>query len=113
MFVRKALGIMVLSTQAVIAVDYNMQSQKAGLGPGELSMKDYMALVQKRYDPKPASQVAEALQESVLWQRVTELGGQEGAGLSGGEDLAEAAGQAPQEAPATVCIRRGTALDCQ
>jgi len=57
MGLRKALGIIVVATQLVVAVDYNMQSNKAGLGPGELSMKDYFAIVQKRYD-RPDTKLA-------------------------------------------------------
>lgn len=110
---RKSLGILVISTQAVIAVDYNMQSQKVGLGPGELSMKDYMAIVQKRYDKPPVSQVAADPQGAGLWQKVTDLGTGLSSSLSGREDLADAAAETQQDVPATVCIRRGTALDCQ
>ena len=58
MGLRKALGIILVSTQLVVAVDYNMQSHKAGLGPGELSMKDYFAIVQKRYDKPDHSRLA-------------------------------------------------------
>jgi len=113
MSLRKTLGILIFSTQAVVAVDYNMQSQKAGLGPGELSMKDYAAIVQSRYDTDPASQIATDPQGDGLWQKVTGIGSGIGAGLSGGADLAEAQVEAQEEVPATVCIRRGTALNCQ
>lgn len=57
MGLRKALGIILVATQLVVAVDFNMQSHQAGLGPGELSMKDYFAIVQKRYD-RPDNRLA-------------------------------------------------------
>ena len=82
MGLRKAIGIIVFSTQAVVVVDYNMQSQTAGLQPGELSMKDYAAIVHKRYEDPDSSRLAAI-------------------------DTAE------PETPRPVCIRRGTALNCQ
>jgi|GEM_PF-2132181 len=63
MGLRKALGIIVVSTQLVVAVDYNMQSHKAGLGPGELSMSEYFSIVQKRYD-KPDNRLAALASDS-------------------------------------------------
>ncbi|WP_417712909.1 hypothetical protein [Pseudophaeobacter arcticus] len=119
MSLRKTLGILVFSTQAVVAVDYNMQSQKAGLGPGELSMKDYAAIVQKRYKTQPADRIATEGQRDGLWQKATGLGFETGLGsaigarLSGGDDVAAADVAAQEQAPASVCIRRGTALNCQ
>ncbi|WP_281955098.1 hypothetical protein [Pseudophaeobacter arcticus] len=113
MSLRKTLGILVFSTQAVVAVDYNMQSQKAGLGPGELSMKDYAAIVQKRYKTEPADRIATEGQRDGLWQKATGLGSAIGARLSGGDDVAEADVAAQEQVPASVCIRRGTALNCQ
>lgn len=110
---RKSLGILVLSTQAVIAFDYNMQSRKAGLAPGELSMKAYMAIVQQRYGPEPASRFAEDQQGSGLWRRARAFGSGVAESLSGSRELAEATPLPAQEEPGTVCIRRGTLLDCQ
>jgi hypothetical protein len=86
MSLRKSLGIIAFCTQAVVAVDYNMQSQKAGLGPGELSMTSYAAIVQARYDkPKAADFAAKTT-------------------------VAAQSGVAP---PVPICVRRGTALNCQ
>lgn len=121
MGVRKALGILAFSTQAVIAVDYNMQSQKAGLQPGELSMSEYAAIVQKRYEaPKSIQFVAEETRTTGLWGKLSGVGSQVGSGVgtglaaraTGREDLAKAEITPGSEAPAPVCIRRGTALDC-
>lgn len=117
MGVRKALGILAFSTQAVIAVDYNMQSQKGGLQPGELSMSEYAAIVQKRYEaPKSIQFVAEETRTTGLWGKLSGVGTGGGAGLAaratGREDLAKAEITPGSEAPAPVCIRRGTALDC-
>lgn len=110
MSLRKTLGILIFSTQAVVAFDYNMQSRKSGLGPGELSMSDYVAIVQSRYDTKPDKRVAAGQQETGIWQKVTGLG----ARLSGGqEDLAQAEVPTQEEVSSGICIRRGTALNCQ
>ncbi|OIQ45644.1 MAG: hypothetical protein BM558_03015 [Roseobacter sp. MedPE-SW] len=118
MSLRKTLGILVFSTQAVVAVDYNMQSRKAGLEPGELSMSDYAAVVQSRYDTKSDEHIAADHQETGIWQKVTGLGAGLGsglgAGLSGGhEDLAQAEDAPQEEESSGICIRRGTALNCQ
>lgn len=124
MSLRKSLGILVFSTQAVIAVDYNMQSHQAGLGPGELSMSDYAAIVKKRYDKEPGDRISVELQGDDqqgdgLWRKLAGIGADMRAGLSGGTDaatgsaLAEADLEAAKDAPVTVCIRRGTSLDCQ
>ena len=92
MGLRKSLGIVAFCTQAVEAVDYNMQSQKAGLGPGELSMKAYSVIVQARYN-RPAAPGARA-------------------GSQGGPQSGPATGAgAPDNAaaPTAVCIRRAAA----
>ena len=87
-----------------------MQSRKSGLGPGELSMSDYVAIVQSRYDTNPDRRVAAEQQETGIWQKVTGLG----ARLSGGqEDLAQAEVPTQEEVSSGICIRRGTALNCQ
>jgi DNA-binding LacI/PurR family transcriptional regulator len=100
MGLRKSLGIIVFCIQAVVAVDYNMQIQKAGLGPGELSMTAYAAIVQARYDkPEVTTAAQEGGQEG--WNRVAQSGAQSGA-----------QGDAEPEPPTPVCIRRGTARDC-
>jgi len=113
MSIRKTLGILVFSIQAVVAVDYNMQSQKAGLGPGELSMKDYAAIVQKRYETEPADRIATVGQRDRIWQQAAGLGSAIGARFPGAADVADADVAAQEQAPASVCIRRGTTLDCQ
>ncbi len=110
MSLRKTLGILIFSTQAVVAFDYNMQSRKSGLGPGELSMSDYVAIVQRRYDTKSEGHIAAEQQETRIWQKVTGLG----ARLSGGqEDLAQAEVPTQEEVSSGICIRRGTALNRQ
>lgn len=119
MGLRKALGIIVVSTQAVIAVDYNMQSHKAGLQPGELSMADYAAIVQKRYQVPQDTQfvtsqlVAEEIRGAGIWGKLSGVGSEITARVGDTEDLAEAAILPEPAGPAPVCIRRGTALSCQ
>jgi len=101
MGLRKAIGIIAFSTQAVVVVDYNMQSHKAGLQPGELSMKDYAAIVQQRYENPDSGRLAAA----DLWTKTSEQGSEFGGKTSAAQELAET--------PTPVCIRRGTALNCQ
>ncbi|TLP62791.1 hypothetical protein FEE96_13740 [Parasedimentitalea maritima] len=87
MGLRKSLGIIAVCTQVVVVVDYNMQSQQAGLGPGELSMKAYSAIVQARYNTPAAT----------------------ASGLS----AVQQGGLGSDAPPTPVCIRRGTSSNCQ
>ncbi|MCD9149941.1 hypothetical protein [Pseudophaeobacter flagellatus] len=110
MSIKKSLGILVFCTQAVVVVDYNMQSQAAGLAPGELSMKDYAAIVQKRYDKVPAQAVAGGAGRPAISHDADRA--------PGDAQLAELAADrqetsAQADAPAAVCIRRGTTVSCQ
>ncbi|OUS38924.1 hypothetical protein A9Q94_00920 [Rhodobacterales bacterium 56_14_T64] len=123
MGLRKAMGIILVATQFVVAVDYNMQSHKAGLGPGELSMKDYFAIVQTRYD-KPDNRLAAivgAPQDSGLGNNAdhsTSLGEH----LSAGQEQDEGAADIPavvvnkglndQAASDKGCVRRAGVLSC-
>ncbi len=115
MSVRKALGILVFSTQAVVVFDYNMQSRNAGLAPGALSMKDYAAIVQKRYETPDSGRFAgldvitEPDTPSSGRPRTSTLASTSGS-AQGGTGAAQAASS---DAPTAVCIRRGTALYCQ
>lgn len=111
MGMRKALGIIVFSTQAVVVFDYNMQSHKAGLAPGELSMKDYAALVQKRYEAPDSARLAalDAVTDPDALSRARAMTSP----MTSPQDSNGAAEAASQDAPAAVCIRRGTALYCQ
>lgn len=103
MSIRKALGIIVFSTQAVVVIDYNMQSHKAGLSPGALSMKDYVAIVQQRYEAPDSGRFADLSMAS----------DPDTAASVATLTKAEAAQGTAPDAPAGVCIRRGTALYCQ
>ena len=114
---RKSLGIIALCTQAVVAVDYNMQAQKAGLGPGELSMKAYAAIVQARYDrPEIAVLDAGTAQDGGQkgWDRLAQIGAQFGTVFIGDETdtAAEPPSGATPEPARPVCIRRNNALNC-
>lgn len=117
MSLRKALGIIIFSTQMVVVVDYNMQSRQARLGPGELSMSDYAAIVQRRYDRpegnRPAADADDAGNVD-LWHKVSSFAsGLEKRPLDE-QELSEASGgDAAPEEPAAVCVRRATALTCQ
>ncbi|NIZ61135.1 hypothetical protein DL239_09115 [Sedimentitalea sp. CY04] len=108
MSVRKSLGIIVVCTQAVVAVDYNMQAQKAGLGPGELSMKDYSAIVRARYN-KPDITASSAI--AVRHGNQDRLA-QISPALTGHDTAVEAKPQSSETAPEPVCVRRGNALNC-
>lgn len=107
MSVRKSLGIIAVCTQAVVAVDYNMQAQKAGLGPGELSMKAYSAIVQARYDKSDSASVDTHTAQLDGQDRLAQIG----AAFTGSEAGADV--QNGDTPPKPVCIRRGNALNCQ
>jgi hypothetical protein len=115
MSMRKALGIIVFSTQAVVVFDYNMQSHKAGLAPGELSMKNYAAIVQKRYEAPDSARLAalDAFADPGALSRAHAMTSPPTSPLSSAQDSNGAAEPASQDTPAAVCIRRGTALYCQ
>jgi len=110
---RKSLGIIALCSQAVVVVDYNMQSQKAGLGPGELSMKAYAAIVRARYN-KPLIAVLDrdATQEDGQkgWDRLAQFG----LGFTRREPdtTAEPSTGATPEPAKSICVRRNNALNC-
>ena len=108
MSLRKSLGIIVVCTQAVVAVDYNMQAQKAGLGPGELSMKDYSSIVRARYN-KPDTTASNAI---VVRQGSPDRLAQVGPAFTGHAAVVGAEPQSSETAPEPVCVRRGTALNC-
>ena len=105
---RKSLGIIVVCAQAVVAVDYNMQAQKAGLGPGELSMKDYSTIVRARYN-KPDLTASSAI--------AVQPGSQDRLAHAGPAFTRHNAGvsakpQSSETAPEPLCVRRGTTLNC-
>ena len=114
MALRKAIGIIVICTQAVVVVDYNMQSQKAGLKPGALSMQDYFAIVQKRYEEHDGSRLAAAetgTGGAGLWHKVADLSAGSGDKLT--DTVGSAEDTAAAEAPNSIYIRRGTTTNCQ
>jgi hypothetical protein len=115
MSMRKALGIIVFSTQAVVVFDYNLQSHKAGLAPGELSMKDYVAIVQKRYEAPDSARIAalDAITDPGARSIASPSARSFAGPLADAEVNSAAAQAASQDAPAAVCIRRGTGLYCQ
>jgi hypothetical protein len=119
MSVRKALGILVFSTQAVVVFDYNMQSRNAGLAPGALSMKDYAAIVQKRYETPDSGRFAgldvitEPDTPSSGRPRTSTLDSSLASTSGSAQGSTGAAQAASSDAPTAVCIRRGTALYCQ
>lgn len=117
MILRKALGIILFSTQAVVAVDYNMQSQHRGLHPGELSMKDYFAIVQTRYAPQELADATGFDNEGGQqdgWESLTRFSTRIGMTFTEGQQHADSQSDtALREEAVPVCIRRGTALSCQ
>ena len=125
MGLRKALGIILVATQFVVAVDYNMQSHQAGLGPGELSMRDYFAIVQKRYDRPDNSRLAAIagdLQGSGIGGKVPDYGTNPSDRLLGGQQQVEVAADTPavvvnkgvsvQTPTDNGCVRRAGVLSC-
>lgn len=109
MGLRKAMGILVFSTQAVIGYDYYIQTRDGNLGWGVLSATDYGTIVQERFArarAKEATRLADGGGLS-LWSGAASYGKRL---FSGGEQVAEA--QSGEEAPPPVCIRRGNVADC-
>ena len=53
MGLKRALGILVFSTQSVIGADYYIQTRDAGLRWGDLSTNDYRAIIQHRFAHAP------------------------------------------------------------
>lgn len=109
MGLRKAMGILVFSTQAVIGYDYYIQTRDANLGWGDLSATDYGTIVQERFArarAQDATRLADGGGTSV-WGEAASYGKRL---FSGGEQVAEAPGA--EEAPPPVCIRRGNVADC-
>lgn len=102
MGLRKTVGILVFSVQAVIGADYYFQTRDAGLSWGELSAAEYSQIVQARFD---RSQTGLGREE-----RAPLLLSNVAPGVSGhGHGLVQ---QAEETEPA-ICVRRGTTLDCQ
>ncbi|MEW2912445.1 hypothetical protein [Leisingera sp. JC11] len=95
MGLKKAMGILVFSTQAVIGADYYFQTRDAGLGWGDLSATDYGTIVQERLARARTAreQAARRGQDTGGWDRLAALGN--------GAD-----GDQP------VCVRRGSEAGC-
>ncbi len=124
MGLRKALGIILVATQFVVAVDYNMQSHRAGLGPGELSMRDYFSIVQKRYD-RPDNNRLAAIARDPQGSGIgggADYGTSPGDRLLGGQEQDEVAADTPavvvnkglniQTPSDNGCVRRAGVLSC-
>mgnify|MGYP001627857403 CR=1 FL=1 len=129
MGLKKALGILVFSTQAVIGYDYYIQTRDAGLRWGELSAADYSTILQDRYARARAAKAAARLaappagEGETIWAAAASYGKRL---FSGGEQVAEAqGGEEAEPGPESVrvnkglgagnggtCVRRGTALEC-
>ncbi|MBY6140704.1 hypothetical protein KUV26_14765 [Leisingera daeponensis] len=110
MGLKKAMGILMVSTQAVIGADYYFQTRDAGLGWGDLSATDYGTIVQERLARARAARehAGRGGQDDgqSVWSEAASYGSSL---LGGGEQVAQAdAGGAVQP----VCIRRGNAADC-
>lgn len=107
MGLKKAAGILICSTQAVIGADYYIQTRDAGLGWGDLSATDYSTIVQDRFARARAAKAAEG--EGTTWDDVASYGKSL---LGRGEQLAEAPAAAQEEPINPICVRRGTTADC-
>ncbi|UWQ84346.1 hypothetical protein [Leisingera caerulea] len=116
MALKKAMGILVLSTQAVIGYDYHIQTRDAGLSWGDLSATDYGTIVQERFARARTRDTVRAAaqhdgQGLSIWGEAASYGKRLlTGGPSGGEQVAEV--QNGEEAPPPVCIRRGNVADC-
>lgn len=96
MAIRKAVGIVVLTVQAVVGADYYMQTRDAGLQWGELSAADYQRIIQLRFAKSRGGGEQLALSEfSTPAQSL---------------DRAEDATEAEET---KICVRRGTTRHCQ
>jgi len=113
---KKAMGILVFSTQGVIGADYYIQTRDAGLNWGDLSATDYGTIVQDRFARARAAKqaasrtglpAAAAEDGQTVWSEAASYGKSL---FSGGEQVAEA--QGGEEAPQPICIRRGNVADC-
>ncbi|MFW8596066.1 hypothetical protein [Cribrihabitans neustonicus] len=98
MALRKAIGIVVFAAQSVVAADYFIQTRDAGLVWGELSSADYAAIVRARFAGGAAGS-----------HSLAELAS--GVGREEPISAADPGGNSKGEAPG-ICIRRGTALQC-
>ncbi|WP_291726474.1 hypothetical protein [Leisingera sp. F5] len=113
MGLKKAMGILVFSTQAVIGYDYYIQTRDAGLNWGDLSATDYSTILQDRFTRARAAKEATSLaglaagEGQSVWGEAASYGKSL---LSGGEQIADA--QNSEDAPQPVCIRRGNVADC-
>ncbi|UWQ38178.1 hypothetical protein K3552_03985 [Leisingera aquaemixtae] len=112
MALKKAMGILVFSTQAVIGYDYHIQTRDAGLSWGDLSATDYGTIVQERFARARTRDTAllaaqQGGEAPSVWGEAASYGKRL---LAGGEQVAEAQGE--HEAPPPVCIRRGNVADC-
>ncbi|OED48348.1 hypothetical protein AB838_10475 [Rhodobacteraceae bacterium (ex Bugula neritina AB1)] len=112
MGLKKAMGILVFSTQAVIGADYYFQTRDAGLHWGDLSATDYGTIVQDRFArARTAKERARRYgQDSSqpAWQKVSSSGSSL---LGGGEQVASTASNAAAEQQ-PVCVRRGNIAEC-
>lgn len=77
MGLKKAMGILVFSTQAVIGADYYFQTRDAGLNWGDLSATDYGTIVQERFARARAAKerAAQAGDSTGTWDKLAALGG--------------------------------------
>ncbi|KIC17056.1 MULTISPECIES: hypothetical protein [unclassified Leisingera] len=95
MGLKKAMGILVFSTQAVIGADYYFQTRDAGLGWGDLSATDYGTIVQERFARARTAKehAARSGGDAGSWDRLAALG-------------SSTSGDQP------VCIRRSNEAEC-
>lgn len=109
MGLRKTMGILVFSTQAVIGYDYYIQTRDANLRWGDLSATDYGTILQERFARARAEDAARLAGGggTSIWGEAAIYGKRL---FTGGEQVAEA--QSGEEAPPPVCIRRGNVADC-
>ena len=123
MGLKKALGILVFSTQAVIGYDYYIQTRDAGLRWGELSAAGYSTILQDRFARARAAKEAARLaadpsESETVWGKAASYGkrlfsgGEEVAEAQGGEDAAAVQVNKGLGAGGGACVRRGTALEC-
>ncbi|MEP2718320.1 hypothetical protein [Pseudophaeobacter sp.] len=101
MVIRKVIGILFLSVQAVVGADYYFQTRDAGLQWGEMSAADYAQIIQRRFDKA---------------HKASEHGVGEQVALGGGTQLAQPSyreDESQESQAAKICVRRGTALNCQ
>jgi hypothetical protein len=114
MGLKKAFGILVLSTQSVIGADYYIQTRDAGLRWGDLSTNDYRAIIQHRFARARTAKVraVQAGEPASAWRSFAEPGGSIAAAPGGPRQMAGAGTAAAPDGPPPVCIRRGNVANC-